>query len=175
MGHVVFLRGVNVGGKNVFRPAELVKALARLDVVNVGAAGTFVVRGKASASEIRRAILAELPFEPALAIVRSSEVLALVASRPFAGARFSKRRRGWVAVMDAKPRLRPKLPIVAPAGRAWQVRLERVQGRFALGLWQRGSGGFVFPGHVVERALGPSATTRWWETLEKVAAILGPR
>ena len=94
MGHVVFLRGVNVGGKNVFRPAELVKALARLDVVNVGAAGTFVVRGKASATAISRAVLAQLPFEPALVMVKASEVLELVESEPFAGVRFSKKRRG---------------------------------------------------------------------------------
>jgi len=171
MGHVVFLRAANVGGKNVFRPAELVKSLARLDVINVGAAGTFVVRGRAGAAQIRREILSRLPFEPALAMVKASEVLALVESKPFAGVRFSKRRRGWVAVMDKQPRLRPKLPVVVPAGKAWQVRLERAQGRFALGLWQRGTGGFVFPSHVVERALGVTATTRWWETLERVAVL----
>jgi len=73
--------------------------------------------------------------------------------------------------MDKEPRLRPKLPVVVPAGKAWQVRLERAQGRFALGLWQRGTGGFVFPSHVVERALGVTATTRWWETLERVAVL----
>ena len=75
--------------------------------------------------------------------------------------------------MDREPKLRPKLPVVAPAGRPWQVRLERVHGRFAIGQWQRGSGGFVFPSHIVERALGcASATTRWWETIERVAAIV---
>jgi uncharacterized protein (DUF1697 family) len=171
MAHVVFLRAANVGGRNVFRPAQLVKALARLDVVNVGAAGTFVVRGKAGAAEIRREVLALLPFTPTLAVVKASEVVALVESAPFAGVRFSKGRRGWVAVMDAKPRLRPALPVVVPAGGAWKVRLERVHGRFALGLLQRGPGGSVYPSDVVERVLGVSATTRWWETLERVAAI----
>ena len=63
MAHVVFLRAANVGGKNVFRPAQLAASLKHLDVVNIGAAGTFVVRGKASASAIRREILAKVPFE----------------------------------------------------------------------------------------------------------------
>ena len=44
MALVVFLRGVNVGGHRTFRPSQLVKELADFDVVNIGAAGTFVVR-----------------------------------------------------------------------------------------------------------------------------------
>jgi uncharacterized protein (DUF1697 family) len=72
---VVFLRAANVGGKNVFRPAQLARALDHLDVVNVGAAGTFVVRGKASAARIRREIVALLPFEPSLAVVPAGEVV----------------------------------------------------------------------------------------------------
>ncbi len=171
MGHVVFLRAANVGGKNVFRPAQLARALDHLDVVNVGAAGTFVVRGKASAARIRREILARLPFEPSLAVVPAREVVALVRSDPFAGVRFSKDRRGWVAVLDSRPRHRAELPVFDPAPKAWKVRFDRVHGCFALGLWQRRPGGFVFPSHVVEKALGVPATTRWWETVERTAKL----
>ena len=174
MGHVVFLRAANVGGRNVFRPAALARDLAHLDVVSVGAAGTFVVRGKASASQVRREILERLPFEPAMAVVPAKEVVALVEDDPFAGVRFSKDRRGWAAALDRRPRTRPKLPVFAPARKGWSVRLDRVEGRFALGLWQRRAGGFVFPSPVVEDALGVAATTRWWETLEKVAGVIEP-
>ena len=44
MALVVFLRGVNVGGHRTFRPSVLARELGDYDVVNVGAAGTFVVR-----------------------------------------------------------------------------------------------------------------------------------
>jgi len=44
MALVVFLRGVNVGGHRTFRPSLLANELSDFDVVNVGAAGTFVVR-----------------------------------------------------------------------------------------------------------------------------------
>jgi len=171
MSHVVFLRAANVGGRNVFRPAQLVAALAELDVVNVGAAGTFVVRGKASAARIRAEILARLPFEPAIAVVPAKQVIELVDGKPFAGNRFSKNLRGWVAVLDRQPASTPRLPVLVPAGAAWGVRLDRVRGRFALGLWHRRPGGSVFPSQVVERALAVSATTRWWETIERVAAL----
>jgi uncharacterized protein (DUF1697 family) len=172
MAHVVFLRAANVGGRNVFRPAKLASALAHLDVVNVGAAGTFVVRGKAAPAAIRREILAHLPFEPGISVVPASEVLAFVRSGPFRGVAFSKDMRGWVAALGGRPRARPALPLLVPAGAGWQVRLDRVEGPFALGLSHRRPGGSTYPNPVVEHALGVPATTRWWETFERIAALL---
>ncbi len=172
MPHVVFLRAANVGGKNVFRPAKLAADLAHLDVVNVGAAGTFVVRGKATAAAIRRDILARLPFEPEIAIRPGQEILALVKSKPFDGVTFSKDVRGWAAALCGPPKTRPKLPILKPPGKAWSVRFDRIEGAFALGLVHRRPGGSVFPNQVVDAALGVPATTRWWETIERVAEIL---
>ena len=44
MALIVFLRGINVGGHRTFRPSMLARDLAAYDAVNVGAAGTLVVR-----------------------------------------------------------------------------------------------------------------------------------
>ena len=41
---VVLLRGINVGGHRTFRPTKLAEQLKHLDAVNIGAAGTFVIR-----------------------------------------------------------------------------------------------------------------------------------
>ena len=173
MAFAVFLRAANVGGKNVFRPAQLAAALAHLEVVNLGAAGTFVVRAPASAASIRREILSRLPFEPAIAVRPAREVVALVRSEPFRGIALSKDLRGWAAVLCGPPRSRPTLPLVKPAGRNWSVRFDRIDGPFALGLLHRRSGASVFPNAVVEDALDVPATTRWWETFERLAALLG--
>lgn len=70
-----------------------------------------------------------------------------------------------------RPKSPPDLPLLAPAGNGWSVRFDRVDGRFAIGLWRRRPGGFVFPSHVVEKALGVPATTRWWETFERAAEV----
>jgi uncharacterized protein (DUF1697 family) len=172
MAHVVFLRAANVGGKNVFRPARLAADLAHLDVVNVGAAGTFVVRGEATPAAIRREILSRLPFEPGIAVRPAGEIVALVRSEPFRGVAFSKDLRGWVAALAGRPKVCPALPLHAPAGREWRVRLDRVEGAYALGLCHRRPGGFTYPSPVVEDALGVPATTRWWETFERVAALV---
>ena len=172
MPHVVFLRAMNVGGKNVFRPAQLAGALAHLDAVNVGAAGTFLVRGKAPAASIRREILARLPLPAEMSVRPIREVLDLVRSQPFAGVKFSKGTRGWVAVLSRPTRAKPALPHSVPEGKSWSVRLDRIEGVFALGLWRRPTAGFVFPSKVVEDLLGVRATTRWWETIERIAKLV---
>jgi uncharacterized protein (DUF1697 family) len=172
MAHVVFLRAANVGGKNVFRPAKLAASLKHLDIVNVGAAGTFVVRGKASAAAIRKEILSQLPFEPEIVIFPGKQILDLIASEPFRGVTFSKDQRGWVAALSGKPRSRPALPASTPEGKDWCVRVDRVDGGLALGIWRRSPKRFVYPSDVLESALGVSATTRGWDTFQRIAKIL---
>ena len=44
MALIVLLRGFNVGGYRTLHPSMLAKELGTYDVVNVGAAGTLVVR-----------------------------------------------------------------------------------------------------------------------------------
>src|SRR5260221_14621759 len=102
----VFLGAANVGGKNVFRPAKLAAELAHLDVVNVGAAGTFVVRGKATAAAIRREILAKMAFPIDMVVLPGKDVVALVESEPFAAVKGSKDVRVWGAALVGKPAAR---------------------------------------------------------------------
>lgn len=172
MSNVVFLRAANVGGKNVFRPAQVAAALKHLDVVNVGAAGTFLVRGNVSTAEIRREILAHLAFDPELSVRPAREILALVRSEPFRRVAFSKDLRGWVAVLGGRPAARPTLPLSKPEGKAWSVRLDRIEGAFALGLWRRRPDASLFPNQVVESTLRVRATTRFWETILRLAGLI---
>jgi uncharacterized protein (DUF1697 family) len=172
MSRVVFLRAANVGGKNVFRPAQLATALAHLDAVNVGAAGTFLIRGNSSAALIRKEIQARIPFDLDLTVIPGRDVLELVRRAPFGRVAFSKDQRGWVAVLCGKPTAKPTLPLTRPDGKEWSVRMDRVEGPFALGLWRRRARGFISPNEVVERALGVRATTRYWETIERIVALI---
>ena len=61
MALVVLLKGVNVGGHRTFRPSVLAKELERFDVVNVGAAGTFVIRKTVSPVKLRAEMMHRLP------------------------------------------------------------------------------------------------------------------
>jgi hypothetical protein len=114
MAWVVFLRGVNVGGHKAFRPSAVAKDLAEFDVVNVGAAGTFVVRKSISSALLRIEVTRRLPFAPDFMICRGRDVSDLGSGDPFPGSRSDKDVSWFVSSRGPRHvRLEP-----APAGRA---------------------------------------------------------
>lgn len=172
MASVAFLRAVNLGGKNVFRPAALARALATLDVANVGAAGTFVVRKSIGSAALRGEFLRRLPFEAEIMVCSARDLADLVDADPFPRVPSDKTVRRFVSVLSKRPRTLPRLPLGRPEGDAWQVRIVGVWGPFVLSLWRRGRGAMLYPNEVVEKALGVRATTRSWNTIEAARALL---
>src|SRR5256886_16978046 len=83
MALVVFLRGVNVGGHRTFRPSILARSLSAYGVVNVGAAGTFVVRKPGSKAKFRAALLRKLPFEAEVVLCDGRDLIPLEIGNPF--------------------------------------------------------------------------------------------
>src|SRR5262245_60638228 len=118
MAQAVFVRGVNVGGRKVFRPKVLAEDLSRLDVANVGAAGTFVLRTASAAGALRQEIRRRLPADAEVMICSAREVLDLVSSEREEAPAGARR---YVCVLGARPTKRPPLPLRAPSGSAWQV------------------------------------------------------
>ena len=67
----------------------------------------------------------------------------------------------------------PRLPIEQPEGKAWQVRVMTIRGRFAVSLLRKTGRAFVYPNEVVEKRLGMAATTRSWNTIVTLHHLLG--
>jgi uncharacterized protein (DUF1697 family) len=172
MALIVFMRGVNVGGHRAFRPSVLAGELADLRVVNVGAAGTFVVRGKIGQATLRAELLRRLPFEAELMICRGQELIDLAGGELFQDKPAEKDAQRFVSVMAKRPQKLPALPVRQPAGDEWQVKIVAVSGQFALSLWRRLGRTLVYPNEVVEKQLGVPATTRNWNTVTAVCDIL---
>ena len=172
MSSVVFFRAVNVGGHQKFQPSLLAKKLADFGVVNIGAAGTFVVREAVSAAKLRTEIHGQLPFQPELIVCPAREVMALVRSEPFRRKPAGIEVVSYVTVMQTPPKNLPALPLEQPAGKKWEVRLIGVSGRFVLSFWQRQQKGILYPNAVVEKQFGVSATTRNWNTILAITGIL---
>src|ERR1700740_727852 len=84
MALIVFLRGVNVGGHRTFRPSSIARELSDFDVVNVGAAGTFVVRKPGSRAKFRAALLRKLPFDAEIMMCDARDLIRLETENPFA-------------------------------------------------------------------------------------------
>jgi uncharacterized protein (DUF1697 family) len=172
MALVVFMRGVNVGGHKAFKPSVLAKELADFDVLNVGAAGTLVVRGRVSQAGLRAALLERLPFQPELMICRSGDIVDLVAADPFADQSTGPDVKKYVTVLAKRPRAAPDLPVSRPAGADWQVKLIAIRDRFVLSLHRRLGRALIYPNEIVEKTLGASATTRNWNTINAIHDIL---
>jgi uncharacterized protein (DUF1697 family) len=172
MALVVFLRGVNVGGHRKFQPAALARAMAEFGVVNIGAAGTFVVKNQISEAAFRKELGKQLPFETEIMICPGREILDLGESEPFADPPAGKDVRELVTILATEPKTLPKLPIRRPDGKDWQVDFFRISGRFAFTFWRRGSGALIYPNAVVEKVLGIPGTTRSWGAIEKACGIL---
>src|SRR6266849_9097630 len=87
MHSVVFLRAVNVGGTNRCQPALIAKQLARFDIVNIGAVGTFVVRKNVSESALRKKIAVQLAkafgVKCEIMICPARDIVKLASKDPF--------------------------------------------------------------------------------------------
>src|SRR5688572_18724798 len=116
--HVVLLRGVNVGGHRTFRPARLAEQLRHLGAVNIGAAGTFVIRESVSQSQLRAELARRLPFETHIIICPSRMITRLLSRDWFAGRPSRPDIVRFVSVLSRAPRLAPRLPMTLPPGRS---------------------------------------------------------
>ena len=169
MASVVFFRAVNVGGHQTFKPGLLAKELSAFGVVNIGAAGTFVVRENVSQTKLRAEILRRLPFKPELMIYPGRDVLALAHGNWFPTASKEKDLGRFVSVLQKVPRTKPPLPIEVPAGPKWEVRLVAVSGPFVISIRRLGE---TYSNAVVEKHFALPATTRNWNTIEKICEVL---
>jgi uncharacterized protein (DUF1697 family) len=168
---VVFLRAVNVGGANLCRPAQIAKQLTKLDIVNIGAVGTFVVRENVSEPALRAAIAKKLPFKCEIMIVPAKAIVDLVRKDPFAGQPAGPNITRFVSVLAKRARALPPLPLSLPSTDDWLLKIIAIQNRFVLGLYRREMRAISYLGKI-EKLLGVPITTRNWNTIQKVAQIL---
>ena len=171
MALVVFLRGVNIGGHRVFRPSVLPAQLPELGVVNIGAAGTFVVRRRVGRAEVRRAFRRQLPFAAEIVVCDGAQVRALMADDLFAGLRLRPGMVRFVSILSGTPKVAPQLPIGFPAGRRWLVKLIARTDRFVAGVYRRDVRTIGYLGRI-DRLFDVALTTRNWNTFTAIARVL---
>jgi uncharacterized protein (DUF1697 family) len=171
MAWVVFLRAVNVGKANRCRPAAIAKQLAKFDVVNIGAVGTFVVRENVSEAVLRAAIARKLPFKCEIMICPARDIIKLESKDPFSRQPSGPNIVRFVSVLATRLRALPPLPLSLPSNDNWLVQIIAIQNRFVLGLYRRQMKAISYLGKI-EKRLGVPATTRNWNTIEKVVKIL---
>jgi uncharacterized protein (DUF1697 family) len=171
MALIVFLRGVNVGGHRTFRPSILARELSNFDVVNVGAAGTFVVRKPGSRAKFRAALLRKLPFEAEIMMCDARDLIRLETENPFAAEPSSPDVVRFVSILSKVGGVRASLPVAFPSDGEWLVRVMASEGQFVFGMYRRHMRTIGYLGQI-DQLYSVPATTRNWNTIVAIIRIL---
>ena len=171
MALVVLLRGVNVGGHRSFRPSRLAHTLRRFEMVNIGAAGTFVVRRPGSRREFRAALSRALPIAAEIVLCDDRELRRLESVQPFGMEPAEAGVVRFVSFLARRARIRPALPIQLPAGDDWLVRVVSSTDRLVFGEYRRHMRTIGYLGKL-DTLFGVPATTRSWSTMNAILRVL---
>jgi uncharacterized protein (DUF1697 family) len=171
MALVVLVRGVNVGGHRTFRPAVLARQLKHLDVVNVGAAGTFVVRQPVARATLRATLVRSLPPETKVMVCDGREIARLASREFFADYPMRADTVRFVSLLARRPRSQPTLPLTLPSRGKWMVKVLAREDRLVVGLYRRHLRVIGYLG-ALDRVFGVPVTTRGWNTIAAIARLL---
>lgn len=174
MALVVLLRGVNVGGHRTFRPSALIDELQHLDAVNIGAAGTFVIRKPITQTGLRAEVARRLPFDADIIICKGSDIARVMSGDYFAGQAARPDIVRFVSVLSRKPPLTPATPMSFPPSGEWLLKVLARDGRFVLGMYRRRTKAIQHLARL-DRVFGVPITTRNWNTVTAIAQVLGDR
>ena len=172
MALVVLLRGINVGGHRTFRPTTLAEQLQHLDAVNIGAAGTFVIRQSVSRAQLRIEVARRLPFDARIIICEGREIVRLLSHNVFAGQPLRPDIVRFVSVLSRLPGSAPQLPVTLPSDGKWLLKVLARDGRFVVGLDRRHMKVISYLG-TLDRIFGVPVTTRNWNTITAIGKVLG--
>ena len=171
MALIVFLRGVNVGGHRTFRPSILAKELSDYDVVNVGAAGTFVVRKPGPRAKFRAELLRKLPFEAEVVLCDGRDLIRLETENPFGAEPLRPDVVRFVSILSKAGSIRTSLPVTFPPDGEWLVRVIGSKSQFVFGMYRRHMKTISYLGQI-DKLFSAPATTRNWNTINAIVRIL---
>ena len=171
MALIVFLRGVNVGGHRTFRRSIVARELSDYDVLNVGAAGTFVVRKPGSRAKFRTALLRKLPFEAEIVLCDGRDLMRLETENPFGTEPSHPDVVRFVSILSKAGGVRASLPVTFPSDGEWLVRVIASEGQFVFGVYRRHMKTIGYLGQI-DKLYGVPATTRNWNTIVAIVRIL---
>ena len=169
---MVFLRGVNVGGHRKFRPSVLAQELSDYDVLNVGAAGTLIVRKPGlSRARLRAALVRKLPFEAEIVLCEGRDLMRLETQNPFGRGPFPSDVVRFISILPKARSVRTPLPVTFPSVGEWLVRVIASEGQFVFGMYRRHMRTIGYLGRI-DKLYGVPATTRNWNTIIAIVRIL---
>jgi uncharacterized protein (DUF1697 family) len=140
--------------------------------VNVGAAGTFVVRQPVTRAQLRAELTRKLPFDAEIMICSGREIIRLMSRNPFADQPVRPDIVRFVSVLSKRSRSAPSTPMSLPASGEWLLKILAIDNQFVFGVYRRHMKAISYLG-TFDRLFGVPVTTRNWNTITAIARVLG--
>jgi uncharacterized protein (DUF1697 family) len=150
------------------------KELKHLDAVNIGAAGTFVIRQPVTQAQLRAELASRLPFSTEIMICQGRDIVRLMSHDHFAAQPMRPDIVRFVSVLSQRPRSAPSMPMTLRDRGTWLLKILGRDNRFVFGLYRRNIKAIGYLG-TLDRLFGVPVTTRNWNTMTAIAAALEAR
>ncbi|MGA9406489.1 MAG: DUF1697 domain-containing protein [Bacteroidota bacterium] len=173
--YIALLRGINVSGKKIIKMEALKKAFESLhyehvttyiqsgNVVFGSAASTVLVR-----TQIENKLLKSFGFEVPVIVKTLKEIEETVKRNPFKKVRMEKGEKLYVSFLAGPPAKVAAVDLMAVKNDVDEIRLS---GSEVYILCRKGYGNTLFSNTFIEKKLDVSATTRNWDTVQKLLSI----
>jgi uncharacterized protein (DUF1697 family) len=145
--------------------------LKHLGAVNIGAAGTLVLRQPTSQAQARAEVARNLPFVAEIVVCQGREIARLFSQDPFKGQSIRGGVVRFVSVLAQRPRLTPPAPMQFPSSGPWLMKILARRNRFVIGMYRRHMKVIGYLG-TLDRLYGVPVTTRNWNTIAAIARVL---
>ena len=149
----------------------LARELSSYGVVNVGAAGTFVVQKAGPRAKFRAELLRRLPFEANVVLCDGHDLMRLEMENPFGTEASRPDIVRFVSILSKADRGLASIPCTLPPCGEWFVRVIASKNRFVFGVYRRHMKTIGYLGQI-DKLFGVPATTRNWNTIIAIVRIL---
>ncbi|MCX6283900.1 MAG: DUF1697 domain-containing protein [Bacteroidetes bacterium] len=174
--YVAFLRGINVGGKKVVLMEELNSIFLKAGFTGVK---TLIQSGnvifKVPADEVdglkqrvEDILLKDLGFNIEIFLLPLTDIQMMLDADPFRDRRKDKKIKCYISLLSGQPGKGIKLPLFSDKKDLELVRIDR---NIIYVISHEINGSFGFPNSFIEKITGFSATTRNWNTIEKMVKV----
>ncbi|MCL4549389.1 MAG: DUF1697 domain-containing protein [Bacteroidetes bacterium] len=172
--YIAFLRGINVGGKNIIKMDALGAFFSSLGFKNVK---TFIQSGNvffdsatnssdALTKKIETGLMKEYGSNIKVMIRTVEETKKMLTQNPFVKMKPSNKIKFYVCFLDREPKTKPKLPLISEKEALTFFKLVK-RDAFMISKQLKG-GRYGFPTIFLEKELGVFATARNWNTVCKM-------
>lgn len=175
--YVALLRGINVGGKKVIKMEALARVFASLGFKQVK---TYIQSGNVIfaspetdagvlTTKIEKKLLKSFGFEVRVLLRTVDDLKSMLRRNPFKKIELNSEVVLFVTFFTPSAGTKPKLPVKSLT-EGLEVFATKDGAAFILARRKK-NGMFDFPNNFIEKEFGSPATTRNWNTINKIVAV----